>query len=142
MAEYEASRGMPAEAEIVFDVAADVERMERWLPTTVAVRSAGPDVVRVAGDSDGRHYEAEGLFRAEKDQLRLEWGSRDTGDYAGWLQIYHGAAGSSEANLHLSFFAHQKQAHPGAEADALRAEMDEALRRLAEEVTRRVDGGG
>jgi uncharacterized protein YndB with AHSA1/START domain len=135
--EYEESRGMPAEAEIVFDVMSDVETMQRWLPTTMDVEEAGPDRVHVEGEAGGQHYATDGLFRAEKEQLRMEWGSEGP-DYAGWAQVYHGGAGSSEVNLHLSFFGDQPESHRGAAADRTRQGMQEALQRLEEEVTRRV----
>ena len=128
---------MPAEAEIVFDVMADVDQMERWLPTTIDVTGAGPDRVRVTGEADGQHYDTEGLFRARPDQLRIEWGSHGP-DYAGWAQVYHSGAGASEVNLHLSFLGDQPQAHEGEEAEQMRQGMREALARLEEEVTRRV----
>jgi uncharacterized protein YndB with AHSA1/START domain len=139
--EYEESRGMPAEAEIVFDVLSDVDKMERWLPTAMQVESAGPDKVHVEGGGDGFHYDTEGLFRARPEQLRIEWGSEGP-DYAGWAQVYHSGAGASEVNLHLSFFGDQPQAHEGAEAEEMRKGMREALDRLAEEVTRRVTDAG
>ena len=136
--EYEESRGMPADAEIVFDTMADVSTMESWLPTTLDVETAGPDRVHVEGDAGGHHYAADGLFRAQKDQLRIEWGSEGP-DYAGWAQVHHSGAGSSEVNLHLSFFGDQPQSHEGAAAEKMREEMREALRRLEEQVGRRVN---
>ena len=135
--EYEESRGMPADAEIVFDVMSDLPTMERWLPTAMDVEPAGPDRVHVEGGGSDFHYDTEGLFRAQKDQLRMEWGSEGP-DYAGWAQVYHSGAGSSEVNLHLSFFGDQPQAHEGADAEQMRQGMREALDRLAEEVGRRV----
>lgn len=131
---------MPADAEIVFDVMSDVATMERWLPTTMDVESAGPDRVHVEGDADGHHYDAQGLFRTRREQLRIEWGSEGP-DYAGWAQVYHSGAGASEVNLHLSFFGDQPQSHNGAEAEETRTGMREALDRLAEEVTRRQSSG-
>lgn len=128
---------MPADAEIVFDVLADVDRMERWLPTTFDVEEAGPDRVHVKGEAGGHPYDAEGLFRARRDQLRIEWGSHGP-DYAGWAQIYHSGAGASEVNLHLSFLGDQPQAHGGKAAEQMRQGMRESLDRLAEEVGRRV----
>jgi uncharacterized protein YndB with AHSA1/START domain len=139
--EYEESRGMPADAEIVFDVISDVDRMERWLPTAIDVESAGPDKVHVTGGEGGVHYDAEGLFRAQKDQLRIEWGSEGP-DYAGWAQVYHSGAGASEVNLHLSFLGHQPQAHPGAAAEQIHQGMRDALARLEDEVRTRVTDGG
>jgi uncharacterized protein YndB with AHSA1/START domain len=139
--EYEESRGMPADAEIVFDVMSDVDAMQRWLPTTMDVEAAGPDRIHVEGDAGGHHYATDGLFRAEQEQLRMEWGSEGP-DYAGWAQVYHSGAGASEVNLHLSFFGDQAEAHRGAAADQMREGMREALKRLEEEVTRRVSSSG
>jgi carbon monoxide dehydrogenase subunit G len=136
--EYEESRGMPADAEIVFDVISDVNRMQRWLPTAMDVETAGPDKVHVTGGEDGAHYDTEGLFRAQKDQLRIEWGSEGP-DYAGWAQVYHSGAGTSEVNMHLSFFGDQPQAHGGEAAEQTRQGMREALERLEQVVARRVN---
>jgi len=132
---------MPADAEIVFDLMADVDRMERWLPTTMDVEEAGPDRVRVKGEAGGQPYDTEGLFRARPDQLRIEWGSHGP-EYAGWAQVYHSGAGASEVNLHLSFLGGQPQAHGGTAAEQMRQRMREALERLEEEVTRRVTDAG
>ena len=129
---------MPADAEIVFDVISDVNRMQRWLPTAMDVETAGPDRVHVTGGEGDVHYDTEGLFRAQKDQLRIEWGSEGP-DYAGWAQVYHSGAGSSEVNLHLSFFGDQPMAHEGAAAEQIRQGMREALARLEEEVKSRVN---
>jgi hypothetical protein len=139
--EYEESRGMPADAEVVFGVLADVDTMARWLPTAMQVEPAGPDKVHVEGAGDGYRYDTEGLFRARPEQLRIEWGSEGP-DYAGWAQVYHSGAGASEVNLHLSFFGDQPQSHEGAEAEQMRQGMREALERLEEEVTRRVTDAG
>ncbi len=128
---------MPAPADVVFDIMSDINAMQRWLPTTMEVADAGPDRVHVEGDTGGHHYATNGLFRAEKDQLRMEWGSEGP-DYAGWAQVYHEGDDASEVNLHLSFFGKQPEAHRGAAADRTRAGMQEALERLAGEVARRV----
>jgi uncharacterized protein YndB with AHSA1/START domain len=134
--EYEESRRMPAPADVVFDIMSDIETMQRWLPTTLEVEDAGPDRVHVEGDAGGHHYATDGLFRAEKEQLRMEWGSEGP-DYAGWAQVYHEGDDASEVNLHLSFFGTQPEAHRGAAAERMRASMREALDRLAQEVARR-----
>lgn len=140
--EYEESRGMPADAEIVFDVMSDVDTMARWLPTTMDVGTAGPDRIHVEGGGEGFHHDTDGLFRAQKDQLRMEWGSGGP-DYAGWAQVHHhSGAGASEVNLHLSFLGKQPMAHDGAAAEEMRQGMREALDRLAEEVGRRVSSSG
>jgi hypothetical protein len=135
--EYEESRRMPASADVVFDIMSDIETMRRWLPTTIEVEDAGPDRVHVEGDTGGHHYAADGLFRAEKDQLRMEWGSEGP-DYAGWAQVYHEGDNASEVNLHLSFFGDQPESHRGDAADRTRQGMRDALERLENEVRRSV----
>ena len=64
--EYEESHGMPADAEIVFDVMSNVDTMESWLPTAMDVATAGPNRVHVEGDAGGHHYDTEGLFGAQR----------------------------------------------------------------------------
>jgi ribosome-associated toxin RatA of RatAB toxin-antitoxin module len=139
--EYEESRRMPAAADVVFDIMSDVATMQHWLPTTMEVEDAGPDRVHVEGEARGHHYATDGLFRAEKEQLRMEWGSEGP-DYAGWAQVYHEGDDASEVNLHLSFFGKQPEAHRGAAADQTRETMLDALKRLEDEVTRRTRSDG
>lgn len=131
--ELERSRVMPADAEQVFDVAADASRVSAWVPPIVSLSEVGPNVVRttVHGRDD-----TEGLFRAQPDQMRVEWGSRGTGQYAGWLQVYSRDGGRSEVNLHLSFFDELDEAYRGDRAAAVEADMELALDRLADEVGR------
>ena len=128
---------MPAPADVVFDIMSDIDTMQRWLPTTMEVEDAGPDRVHVEGDAGGQHYATDGLFRAEKEQLRMEWGSEGP-DYAGWAQVYHEGDDASEVNLHLSFFGDQPMSHEGEAAEQMRQGMREALERLEQEVTTRV----
>lgn len=136
MAEYEASRSMPATAEVVFDVAGDVEHMGRWLPATIEVTPTDTGV-HVEGEAGGRRYSAEGLFRSRPEQLRLEWGS-ESDAYAGWLQVSDAAAGASEVTLHLSFLGDQPQTRGEGGEDVKRG-IEEALDRLADLVGQRVD---
>jgi hypothetical protein len=114
-------------------VASEVETMDRWLPTMTDVSEPAPEVLRVEGDVGGRHYEAEGLYAARPDQLRMEWGSRGSDDYSGWLQVADSGAGASETTIHLSFRGDDRP--PAEEVDK---GLDAALDRLAEQVTTRV----
>ncbi|MFB4274288.1 MULTISPECIES: SRPBCC family protein [unclassified Nonomuraea] len=135
MAEFEATRGMPAESMVVFGVASDVEIMDRWLPQGLSVHDSGPGTIEADGSlvpGTGKH---EGLFRAEEDQLRVEWGGRDHPDYSGWLQVSDSAAGTSEVTVHISLL---DEPDSGARADEVRGLLDRSLDRLAEEVHRRV----
>ena len=101
MAEYEATRGMPAGSDVVFGVAADVSLINRWLPHGLWVRDSGPNTLEAGGDvvpGEGRH---EGLYDVSADQLRVEWGGRDHPGYAGWLQVSDSQSGTSEVTVHI-----------------------------------------
>ncbi|NBE96219.1 hypothetical protein FE391_25665 [Nonomuraea sp. KC401] len=136
MAEFEATRGMPADSMIVYGVASDVEIMDRWLPQGLTVTGSGPGTVEAGGDlvpGTGTH---EGLFRASDEQLRVEWGGRDHPGYAGWLQVSDSASGTSEVTVHISLL---DEPDSGAHADEVRELLDRSLGQLADEVRRRVD---
>ncbi|SDJ71628.1 SRPBCC family protein [Nonomuraea jiangxiensis] len=134
MAEFEATRGMPASSTIVYGVASDVDIMDRWLPQGLSVHDSGPGRLEAGGElipGGGRH---EGLFRASPDQLRVEWGGRDHPGYAGWLQVSDATAGTSEVTVHLSLL---DEPDTGARADEVRGLLDRSLDRLADEVAAR-----
>ncbi|GGZ91839.1 SRPBCC family protein [Streptomyces echinoruber] len=128
MAEYERSRTMPARPEQVFDQAADMDRLGAWLPDELHVRTGEPPAVTVHEDRTG--HDTAALLRAERDQMRLEWGTRDQGAYAGWLQVSGIGSGASEVTVHLSFF--DEDHDPGERA--AREALDAGLRRLEEQV--------
>ncbi|MEU7260411.1 SRPBCC family protein [Streptomyces rimosus] len=136
MSEYERSRTMPALPEHVFDQASNVGQLDSWLPQELHVRAEELPAVTVHEDRTGE--DAPALFRAERDQMRLEWGTRETGGYAGWLQVAGIGSGASEVTVHLSFF--EEQHDPGEKA--VNTELDRSLERLAEQVRLRVDDGG
>lgn len=134
--EYEKSRMIDAPAETVWAFVSDVENLPRWLVHTREADQPSPGLVhleRLAGESP---YELEGLVNVSSEQRRLEWGSRETGDYAGWLQVYDSDRGRSEVNLHLSFFADQPEAHAGRFGQEVDDEIDASLDRLAASVGR------
>ncbi|MGP2439470.1 SRPBCC family protein [Streptomyces sp. JW3] len=128
MTEYERSRTMPADAGRVFDRAADAGRLDRWLPRELHVHVEDPPAVTVHEDRADRDTPA--LLRARPEQLRLEWGTRDEGAYAGWLQVAGVEGGTSEVTVHLSFFDDRHD--PG--RDAVATALDSSLRRLEEQV--------
>ncbi|MEU6546269.1 SRPBCC family protein [Streptomyces sp. NPDC046859] len=133
MTEYERSRTMPAQAEHVFDQAADLGRLDTWLPEALHVE---PDVLpAVTVHEDRTDADTSALLRSRPDQMRLEWGTRDDGSYAGWLQVAGIDSGASEVTLHLSFL--DKRHDPG-EARVGEA-LDSSLARLEEQVRIRVD---
>ncbi|NUW39064.1 SRPBCC family protein [Nonomuraea rhodomycinica] len=137
MAEYEATREMPADSATVFEVASDVDLVNRWLPHGLHVRGGGEGVVEAAGDVVPGGGEHEGLFGASRDQLRVEWGGRDHPEYAGWLQVADRADGASEVTVHISLLDEPEDGTARERGEQVRSMLDESLDRLAGEVARR-----
>ena len=133
MTEYERSHTMPASPEHVFDQAANVEQMDDWLPEALHVHAEELPTVTVHEDRSDEDTSA--LLRAQRDQMRLEWGTREQGGYTGWLQVAGIGSGASEVTVHLSFFDDSHDPGEKAVGDAL----DSSLRRLEEQVRLRVD---
>ncbi|MFI8931465.1 SRPBCC family protein [Streptomyces sp. NPDC053474] len=133
MTEYERSRTMPAPPEYVFDQAANVDGLDSWLPDALHVRAGHLPDVTVHEDRTDEDTAAE--LRVRREQMRLEWGTRDQGSYTGWLQVTAVDGGSGEATVHLTFL--DESHDPGKEA--VDAALDDSLRRLAEQVRLRVD---
>ena len=133
MTEYERSHTMPAPPEQVFDQAANVGQMGDWLPGELHVRAEELPAVTVHEDRTGEDTSA--LLRARREQMRLEWGTRERGGYAGWLQVAGIDSGASEVTVHLSFFDDR---HDPGEEQATGA-LDDSLRRLERQVLLRVD---
>jgi hypothetical protein len=136
MTEYERSRTMPAQPEHVFDQAAQVDQLDAWLPRALHVHAEDPPAVTVHADRTDEDTAA--LLRARREQMRLEWGTREQGGYAGWLQVAGLDSGASEVTVHLSFFDDGHDPGEQAVAEAL----ETSLRRLEEQVRLRVDTAG
>jgi hypothetical protein len=140
MAEYEATRGMPAGSDVVFGVASDVELINRWLPHGLWVRDSGPNTLEAGGDvvpGDGRH---EGLYDVSAEQLRVEWGGRDHPGYAGWLQVSDAKSGTSEVTVHISLLDEPLEKTSRSRADEVQGMLEDSLRRLSDEVGARLSG--
>ncbi|MEU2896533.1 SRPBCC family protein [Streptomyces sp. NPDC006967] len=133
MTEYERSRTMPAQPEHVFDQAANIDQMEDWLPRELHVHAEEPPAVTVHEDRTDEDTSA--LLRARREQMRLEWGTRDQGSYTGWLQVAGIGSGASEVTVHLSFFEDSHDPGEKQVSDAL----ESSLRRLEEQVRLRFD---
>ncbi|MFD3893927.1 SRPBCC family protein [Streptomyces cellulosae] len=133
MTEYERSHTMPAPPEQVFDQAANVGQMGDWLPGELHVRAEELPAVTVHEDRTDEDTSA--LLRARREQMRLEWGTRERGGYAGWLQVAGIDSGASDVTVHLSFFDDR---HDPGEEQATGA-LDDSLRRLERQVLLRVD---
>lgn len=135
MTEYERSRTMPARPEHIFDQAAHVDQFETWLPQALHVHADAGELPAVTVHEDRTDEDTSALFRARRDQMRLEWGTRDQGSYTGWLQVAGIDSGASEVTVHLSFF--EDSHDPGEKA--VRDALDTSLQRLEEQVRLRVD---
>ncbi|MEU7281163.1 SRPBCC family protein [Streptomyces sp. NPDC045431] len=133
MTEYERSRTMPALPEHVFDQAANIDQMDTWLPAELHVHAQ--DLPAVTVHEDRTDEDTAALLRAERDQMRLEWGTREQGSYTGWLQVAGIDTGTSEVTVHLSFFDESHDPGDKAVSDAL----DRSLERLEQQVRLRVD---
>jgi hypothetical protein len=136
MSEHERSRTVAALPEEVFEQACDVEQIDTWLPRELHVHPEEPPGVTVHDADTGR--DAQALLRARRDQLRLEWGTKDDGRYAGWLQVEGIGSGASAVTVHLSFF---DEGHAPPDNEVTTA-LDESLDRLAEQVRIRADKAG
>ncbi|MFJ7423727.1 SRPBCC family protein [Streptomyces uncialis] len=133
MTEYERSRTMPALPEHVFDQAADVNRLDAWLPQDLHV--AADDLPTVTVHEDRTDEDTSATLRVQPERMRLEWGTREGTGYSGWLQVEGVGSGASEVTVHLSF---AEDSHdPG--QDAVGAALDGSLRRLEEQVRLRID---
>ncbi|MGC9499457.1 SRPBCC family protein [Streptomyces sp. WG7] len=133
MTEYERSRTMPAQPEQVFDQASNVGQLDAWLPRDLHVEAE--DLPAVTVHEDRTDQDTSALLSARPEQMRLEWGTREQGSYAGWLQVAGIDSGASEVTVHLSFFDEGHDPGEHAVADAL----DSSLRRLEEQVRMRTD---
>ncbi|WP_030608270.1 SRPBCC family protein [Streptomyces sclerotialus] len=134
MTEYERARTMQALPEQVFEQVGDVARLDAWLPADLHVQEEELPAVTVHEDRTGE--DASALFRAEADQQRVEWGTRENGSYAGWLQVSGIGSGASEVTIHLSFF---EKSHDPGEA-VVHTALDRSLERLEEQVRSTANG--
>lgn len=124
---------MPAPPEHVFDQAADVHRLDTWLPEELHVHAEELPAVTVHEDRTDEDTSA--LLHMRRDQMRIEWGTREQGSFTGWLQVAGLGSGASEVTVHLSFF--EESHDPGEQA--VQESLDTSLRRLEEQVRLCVD---
>ena len=120
---------MPADAETVFAIVGDRAGGPVGRPAPRGGRPTGDGEVHA--DVESRNVHADGLVGVRPEQLRVEWGSEDSPDYAGWLQVQHAEEGHSSVTMHLSFLGDQPETRRhGHAADEVREWLDDALARL------------
>ena len=132
MTEFEAERGMPADATAVFAVVSDLDRLPEWLPEPVSVRPTGDGEVHA--DVERRGVQADGTVDVRAEQMRVEWGHAP--EYAGWLQVEHAGPDRSSVVLHLSFMGRQPETRKHGDAGPeLEGWLQDCLTRLEGLVT-------
>lgn len=134
MSEYEATRTFEALPELVFNEVGDLQAMNSWLPSEVHIDPKEPPTADVTVEHHGHQEHERALARARKEQLRVEWGTRDDNRYAGWLQVAGIGSGASEVTVHLSFFEPDEEPP----REQVEAALDRSLERLQEQVRLRV----
>lgn len=113
MSEYEHTQRIEATPDQVFAFVSDVGNLPKYLPTTHSAQSQGSERVRVQGEAQGHRYDADGYFRRDEANGRLEWGSDGEISYSGWLEVKPGPDGddrSSSVTVHLSFGPNPREA--------------------------------
>jgi hypothetical protein len=121
------SRAMAADADIVFNTAADLTRATAWLPAAVEVVDA--DTVEVTWPPDGEAHRYAITVRAE--ELRLAWRPVGPRGWPGHLLVTDKGAGSSEVELRV-------ECGDDVAPDEVRRVLDRALGGLATEVLPRL----
>ena len=130
MAEFEAERRMPADAEQVFAIVGDLERLAEWMPR--ADRGpARPATARCTPTSSRATCTPTAWSACGRSSCAWSGAAKDSPDYAGWLQVAHAEPGHSSVTMHLSFLGDQPETRRhGNAADEVRAWLDDALSRL------------
>lgn len=138
MPEYERSRVIGAAPEQVFEFLSDVRNLPQYLPTTHHAEPQGPDRVRVQGEARGHDYDADGFFRRDQQDLRLEWGSDGELRYRGQLRVEpDGGRGGSRVTVHLSFEPPRGMAQGLGDADS---RIEEGIEAALESIQRQCEG--
>ena len=121
--EFEHSTTIDASPDEVYTFMSKVENLPKYLPTTHSAEPQQGDHVRVQGEAQGHEYDADGFFRADESNHRIEWGA-DEQYYSGWLEVT-GQGDNSTMTVHLSFSG----GPPAGEGDAPSDESNNAPNR-------------
>lgn len=137
--QYEQSRTIPASAEEIFAFVSDIRNLPQYLPTTKAAQPQQGERVRVQGEAKGHQYDADGYFRYDEANHRLEWGA-DEHYYSGRLEIVPQSADSAEVTVQLSF----RGGPPGADPNEgpSDADINEGIVKALESIENHVTGRG
>lgn len=141
MTEFEHTRVIAAEPELVFDVAAG-PALNDWTPEGVEVEPAGEGELHAWVASGSEVKDAFGYLDADRDRLRLSWGGTDA-EYDGWLQVerHEGDGAGALATLHVTFSGDQPETLGGEYSEDVDRRIEQALDRLTALVRDRSSGG-
>lgn len=121
--EFDHSTTINASPDEVYAFMSQVENLPKYLPTTHAAQPQEGERVRVQGEAQGHEYDADGFFRKDEANHRIEWGA-DEQYYSGHLEVTGQGDGSS-MSVHLSFSG----GPPAGEGDAPNDDSSEAPNR-------------
>lgn len=142
MPDYEHSLAVQASPRAVFDFAADIENLPKYLPTTHHAEAQPGGRIRVQGEAGGQAYDSDGYFRTDPMNLRLEWGSDGENRYLGWLEV-DGVDDECEVTVHLTF---QPKPEQGERMDTQTGDRDktiqDGLTAALESLRNQVEGTG
>jgi Polyketide cyclase / dehydrase and lipid transport len=130
MAEFDGSRSLGINADVLWAVVADPARLADWVPTMRLAQPAGKEEVHVEGESHGHRYSLDSLLRIDESERRLHWGAEGDDSYRGSLRVTEQPSGS-EVHLHVTI----PDDHLGPSPDSANAEIrrgiEETFDRLA-----------
>lgn len=94
MSHYESQTVVDAEAKQVFEFVKDPQNMPKYLPTVHSAQPQGPGRVEVEGEAGGHHYDSDGWFKIDDQEMTMTWGSDGEHKYAGQLFVKPEGRGS------------------------------------------------
>ena len=105
MAEYQQTQAIDAPPGDVFAWLSDVNNLPKYLPPVTDAQRPSEGRIRTTLEYPGGEgsFDAEGYFRVDEGERRMEWGAEVQRDYSGWLTVTGGADGGSEVTVHLNF---------------------------------------
>ncbi|WP_019584827.1 SRPBCC family protein [Deinococcus apachensis] len=101
--EYQGTQMIQATPDQVFAFVSDVRNLPQYLPTTKRAEPQDGERVEVEGEAQGHHYHADGHFRQDPRNHRLEWGSDGEISYSGTLEVRSNGDSASEVTVRLRF---------------------------------------
>lgn len=142
--EYRGSRKIQASPEEVYEFVSDVRNLPKYLPTTKRAEPQGPERVEVEGNAHGHSYHADGMFKKDAQNHRLEWGSDGEIRYSGHLEVMPAGNGMSEVRVELRFDPDpQRASNDGMHGKApSNHQIQEGIDKALESISNFIEGKG